>query len=105
MKNQHHRSACVIALAVALVAAAACRTNLSPERQVSDLTITAEVKSKLASDVQLSTITNIDVNTTNGVVTLAGQVPSHEVRTRVEEVARSVRNVARVNNNLQVGAS
>ena len=103
MRAQHHL--CVIALAVALLAAAACRTNLSPERQVSDLTITAEVKSKLASDVRLSTIANIDVNTTNGVVTLSGQVPSHEVRTRAEEVARSVRNVARVNNNLQVGAS
>lgn len=103
MRAQHHL--CVVALAVALLAVAACRTNLSPERQVSDLTITAEVKSKLASDVRLSTIANIDVNTTNGVVTLSGQVPSHEVRTRAEEVARSVRNVARVNNNLQVGAS
>ena len=53
-----------------------CRTNESPEGQVDDLQITAQVKSKLASDVGVSSVTNISVNSTNGVVTLSGQARS-----------------------------
>jgi osmotically-inducible protein OsmY len=79
-----------------------CRTNESPEAQVDDLQITAQVKSKLASDVGLSTVPNVSVNSTNGVVTLAGQVDSATVKAKVETVAKSVPKVVRVVNNLQV---
>jgi len=79
-----------------------CRTNESPEGQVGDLQITAQVKSKLASDVGLSSVTNISVNSTNGVVTLSGQVDSSEVKTKAEAVATSVSKVVRVVNTLQV---
>ena len=41
-----------------------CRTNESPEGQVDDLTNHAQVKSKLASDVGISSVTNISVNST-----------------------------------------
>ena len=88
-------------LALSIVA---CRTNESPEGQANDLEITAQVKSKLASDVGLSTVTNVSVNSTNGVVTLSGQVDSAELKARVETVAASVPKVARVVNNLQVTA-
>src|SRR5215467_7021692 len=81
-----------------------CRTNESPEGQVGDLQITAHVKSKLASDVGLSTVTNISVNSTNGVVTLAGQVNSTEAKVRAEAAAASVPMVVRVVNNIQVTA-
>ena len=83
---------------------AGCRTNESPEGQADDLQITAQVKSKLASDTSLSTVTNISVNSTNGVVTLSGQVDSAEAKSRAETVASSVPKVARVVNNLQVVA-
>ena len=73
-----------------------CRTNESPEGQVDDLQITAQVKSKLASDIGISSVTNISVNSTNGVVTLAGQVNSPEVRTKAEGVAKSVPKVVSV---------
>jgi len=69
---------------------------------VGDLQITAQVKSKLASDVGLSSVTNISVNSTNGVVTLSGQVDSSEVKTKAEAVATSVPKVVRVVNTLQV---
>ena len=52
-------------------------------------------------DVRLATLTNVDVNSTNGVVTLAGQSRSDAER-KIEEVARSVHGVVRVNNNVQV---
>lgn len=79
-----------------------CRTNESPEGQVNDLKITAQVKSKLASDVGVSSIPNISVNSTNGVVTLSGQVDSADVRTKAEAAAKAVPNVVRVVDSLQV---
>ncbi len=94
----------VLLFSILLTLAAACRTTQSPEKQVTDIKITAQVKSKLASDVQVSTIANVDVNTTNGVVTLTGQVSNEDVKKKAEEVALSVPNVRRVNNQLQVGS-
>jgi osmotically-inducible protein OsmY len=79
-----------------------CRTNQSPERQVDDLQITAQVKSKLATDIGVSSITNISLNSTNGVVTLSGQVNSPEVKAKAEASAQSVANVVRVVDALQV---
>ena len=79
-----------------------CRTNESPEGQVDDLQITAQVKSKLASDVGISSVTNISVNSTNGVVTLSGQVDSPDVKAKAETVAKNVPKVIRVVDTLQV---
>lgn len=79
-----------------------CRTNESPEGQVNDLEITTQLKSKLASGVGLSSVTNISVNSTNGVVTLAGQVDSEEAKAKAETLARAVPKVVRVVNNLQI---
>jgi len=79
-----------------------CRTNESPEGQVDDLQIMAQVKSKLASDVGVSSVTNISVNSTNGVVTLSGQVNSPDVRAKAETAAKSVPKVVRVVDTLQV---
>jgi hyperosmotically inducible periplasmic protein len=88
-----------LALACALVG---CRTNETPRQQVDDLEITANIKSKLASDVGLSTVPDVSVNSTNGVVTLSGSVDSAATKSKVEEVARNVPKVVRVVDNLQV---
>ena len=92
---------CISAI-ILLVLLAACRTNESPEAQVDDLKITAQVKSKLASDIGVSSVTNISVNSTNGVVTLAGQVDTTEIKAKAVEIARAVPKVTRVVDNLQV---
>jgi len=81
-----------------------CRTNESPEGQVNDLQITAQVKSKLASELSVTSVTNVSVNSTNGIVTLSGQVDSADLKVRAETLAKSVPKVARVVNNLQVAA-
>ena len=92
-----------IAAVVALVSfVGACKTTTSPGRQVDDAAIKTAVKGKLAADVKLSTLTNIEVNSTNGVVTLAGQVRDETDRIQAEQVARSVDGVIRVNNELQI---
>ena len=81
---------------------ASCKTTSSPGRQIDDAAIKASVKAKMAADVRLSTLTNIEVNSTNGVVTLAGQVENESDRAQAAAVARSVDGVVRVNNELQV---
>jgi len=97
-----HRVPTAIAVLLLLAGLAACKTTSSPHRQVDDAAIKASVKAKLASDVRLSTLTNVEVNSTNGIVTLAGKVRSDEERRMAGEVARSVDGVVRVDNNLQV---
>lgn len=92
-----------VAAVLALVSfVGACKTTSSPRRQVDDTAIKAAVKAKLAADVKLSTLTNIEVNSTNGVVTLAGQVNDESDRIQAERVTRTVDGVVRVNNELQV---
>jgi osmotically-inducible protein OsmY len=82
-----------------------CRTNETPRAQVNDLEITASVKSKLASDLGLSTVPDISVNSTNGVVTLSGEVDSEARKQKAEQLAQSVPKVQRVVDNLQVAPS
>lgn len=84
-----------------LVAVSACSTTQTPGRQVDDATIHTAVKAKLTAD-RFSNIVNVDINVTNGVVTLAGEVPNAEVRRAAEQEARSVDGVVKVINNLQV---
>ena len=90
------------AFALLLLSLIACRTNESPEAQVNDLEITTQVKAKLANDVGLSSVTNVSVNSTNGIVTLAGQVDAADVKSRAESAARAVPKAVRVVNNLQI---
>ena len=104
MSSQNNVRARFLAVIVTLLLVAACRTTESPRHQVDDVAITTRVKAKLATDLNLSTATNIDVNTTNGVVTLAGQVESEAVRDHAVQLAKSVEGVVEVNNNLQVEA-
>ena len=93
-----------LALSFALLCALiGCRTNETPRQQVDDLEITANIKSKLASDVGLSTVPDVSVNSTNGVVTLSGSVDSAATKSKVEGIARNVPKVVRVVDNLQVG--
>lgn len=69
--------------------------------KVDDATITAQVNASLAADKDLSAI-RIDVDTRNGVVTLSGPAPSATARERASEIARSVKGVSSVNNQLTI---
>jgi translation elongation factor EF-1beta len=84
--------------------AVACRPNQTVERQTKDAALEAQVKAKLATDVGAATVTAIEVNVTNGVVTLAGPVHNEDEKQRAEAAARSIEGVTGVNNNLQVNA-
>ena len=67
-----------------------------------DTVITTTVKTELANDVRLGTLTGIEVNTTQGVVTLAGKVHTSEEKSLVEQKVRGVKGVVKVNNELQI---
>jgi len=90
-----------LAAIVLVLGLAGCPTTQSPGRQVDDNAIHAAVKAKLTAD-RFSNLMNVDVNVTNGVVTLAGEVPNAQVKTEAEREARSVSGVVGVKNNLQV---
>ncbi|MEP6471450.1 MAG: BON domain-containing protein [Acidobacteriota bacterium] len=64
----------------------------------------ARIKAKLATDVGAATITAVEVNVTNGVVTLAGPKTQGE-RLKIEAVARGIEGVTSVTNNIQVSAA
>ena len=102
MANRYSRILQTVAVLVLVAFVAGCKTTSSPGRQVDDAAIKTAVKAKLAADVKLSTLTNIDVNSTNGVVTLSGQVRDESDRVAAVAVARSVDGVVRVNNELQI---
>lgn len=71
--------------------------------KVDDASITAKVNAELAKDKDLSAI-RIDVDTKDGVVTLSGPTPSATARERASEIARNVKGVTSVNNQLTVSA-
>jgi hyperosmotically inducible periplasmic protein len=95
------RKLLVVMLTVLSLAGCQAMTGRTAGENVDDSTTTASVKTKLAGD-KLSSVTRVDVDTTNGVVSLNGVVESAEQRARIEELAREVKGVRSVKNNLQV---
>jgi hyperosmotically inducible periplasmic protein len=71
--------------------------------KVDDATITTKVNAALAADKDLSAV-KIDVDTKNGVVTLTGPAPSADARQRATDLAKNVKGVSSVDNQLTVKA-
>jgi len=90
-----------LVLIVALMAGCQSMTGSTAGQNVDDSTITASVKTKLATE-KLSTVTRVEVDTVRSVVSLNGVVESAEQRSRVESLVRQVDGVKGVNNNLQI---
>jgi len=68
---------------------------------VSDASIQIDVTTKLLDDQDLRTYP-VDVKFADGTATLSGSVPSEELKTRAERVAKTVKGVRRVVNDLTV---
>ena len=68
----------------------------------SNATLTTKVKTALASDVGMKTMTNIDVDSNNGVVTLKGRVDSADAKKKAGDIAKKVDGVKSVKNQLTV---
>jgi osmotically-inducible protein OsmY len=74
----------------------------SQQSTPSNAALTTKVKTALASDVGLSTVTSINVDSDDGVVTLKGQVDSADKKAKAEEIAKKVEGVKSVKNELRV---
>jgi osmotically-inducible protein OsmY len=68
---------------------------------VTDDTISDAVRVKLAGD-QLVGVLPLQVTVKQGVVTLAGSVEQKSLKSRAEKVAKKVKGVKRVDNNIEI---
>ena len=93
----------LVALAAVTLAACTSMTGRTAGENIDDTTITSEVKAKLAAE-KVSTLTKIGVDTDRRTVYLTGTVDNQAMRTRAEEIARGVKHVSSVVNNLTVKA-
>jgi BON domain len=92
--------ALVCALALAVIAAGPVHAR-SIGQAIDDAAIVAQVKAKLTAD-QLSNLVRIEVNSTDGVVTLSGTVDTPERRDRIVQIASWVKGVKQVVNDIRV---
>ncbi len=88
-------------LVAAFAGCASTRTHESTGEYVDDSTITTKVKALLAEDDFLKSF-QISVETYKGIVQLSGFVNSQNAVVKAGEVARSVKGVKSVKNNLIV---
>ncbi|HVJ43605.1 MAG TPA: BON domain-containing protein [Dongiaceae bacterium] len=98
---------CLVAVmsAGAMGAVAGCSVTSGQEttgQYVDDATITTKVKSALASDGGVTLANQVGVETGQGVVQLSGFVPSAADKERAADIARSVKGVKSVTNDLVI---
>jgi len=95
--------ALTLAVPVATVAcgAATTRSTAAATAPVDDATITTRVKTALLNEKGMDP-TRIDVQTSQGVVTLTGRVKNKEEETKAVAVARGIRGVSDVKSSLQI---
>ena len=74
---------------------------LAQKKAVTDDIINDQVRVKLASDSEIGGMA-IDVDVHEGVVTLKGKVRTDKMRSKAEKVAKKVKGVTSVNNQLAV---
>jgi hyperosmotically inducible protein len=100
------KSGTVMAVLAIVVLLAACQSSTGKTlgENIDDAGITTAVKAKLAAE-KISTLTRIDVDTNQGVVALNGTVKTVEDKVRAEQIARQVKGVRDVVNNLRIQAA
>lgn len=91
----------VVFATVLLTACAGTATRESAGEYVDDSAITAQVKSALLGDKQTSAWA-VNVETFKGVVQLSGFVGSAQERAKAEQLARNVKGVKKVENDIRV---
>ena len=94
----------IFVLASVLLTGCVSLTGKTAGRNIDDASITASVKTHLAEEKAI-TLTRINVDTNNGIVSLNGVVDSESMKQRAGEIARQTDGVEKVVNNLQVQAA
>ena len=93
----------------AALALGACATSSTESGQsdtagqyVDDATVTAKVKTAIASDVGVKAAANVNVETSRGVVQLSGFADSDDQASRAVSAAKKVGGVRSVKNDIRV---
>ncbi len=68
---------------------------------ISDTAITTKIKAKLAAD-SIASAFKISVETTEGKVTLTGEVPNQEAVEKAISIAKNTEGVKEIKNNLTI---
>jgi len=93
----------LMALGVAMFLTIGCQTNpQTTGHYIDDTAITTSVKTQLATDSALKTMTQISVKTVENTVYLTGVAPTMQAKNRAEEITSHVDGVQRVVNNITV---
>jgi hyperosmotically inducible protein len=95
----HRHFALALIVLVVLPLTFACGQSI--DETIDDATITARVKTALLNDPQVGRM-KIDVDTTQGVVTMSGTVKSEAEAARAIQLAKQARGVKDVKSTLQV---
>ncbi|MGA9769554.1 MAG: BON domain-containing protein [Blastocatellia bacterium] len=102
MPSQSQPSTVVVPVPVP-VPSASQPAPAASEPAVSDTSIEIEINSKMLDDGDLRSHP-IDVKFSGGIVRLSGTLPNEDLKMRAEQVARTVKGVRRVVNNITVSA-
>ncbi|WP_342347919.1 BON domain-containing protein [uncultured Nitrospira sp.] len=90
-----------IAVVMGLLAGCQSTTGQTTGEYVDDATVTASVKTKLANQ-QTSSLSRIEVETVKGVVHLTGVAKTNADKAEAARLAKQVKGVNRVDNDLTV---
>jgi hyperosmotically inducible periplasmic protein len=93
--------AATIAMTIALSGCNVFRGQSTTGQYVDDVAITTKVKAELLDSKKVDGL-EVNVDSKNGYVTLTGYASSAEERTRAGQLARDVKGVKGVDNDLQI---
>ena len=93
----------LIALGTSIFLTIGCQTNpQTTGHYIDDTAITTSVKTHLATDGPLKTMTQVSVKTVENTVYLTGVAATLQAKNLAEEITRQVDGVQRVENNITV---
>ena len=72
--------------------------------RIDDAQIVSGIKAQFAGDKDISAMA-IDVDSKEGMVTLSGTVPNSDAKVRADQIAKQMKDVKSVNNQLEVKAA
>jgi hyperosmotically inducible protein len=101
MMNKKVVSLIVVTALLGMAACSTTRTQRAPGEQVDDAALLTSVKSALASD-PITDAGEINVDVNRGIVKLSGFVDSSKEQAQAVQVARSVKGVKEVQNDIAV---
>jgi hyperosmotically inducible protein len=105
------RSILAVTITAAALALGACTTTSNdqsagaketPGQYVDDATVTAKVKTAIASDVGVKAASNVNVETYRGVVQLSGFADSEDQASKAVTAAKKVSGVRSVKNDIRI---